>query len=576
MEAFERFIFELERIVWNFPETIFGQDSLPLLVMVILGFGIFITIRLGLIQIFQFKEAFKVLSGKYDDPDDKGDINHFQALSTALSATVGVGNIAGVALAIHIGGPGALFWMWVTALFGMAVKYTECTLGAHYRSENEDGTVSGGPMYYIERGLGANWKWLAVLFAISGSICALLTGNAIQANTLADVMNSEFNIPLYVTGLITATLVAAVILGGIKRIGAVTARLVPLMAILYVLGGLIILLLNFDQIIPGFATIITNAFRPEAGVLGVGSGAFILTLSYGVQRGLFSNEAGQGSSPIAMAATKTKEPVHAGLVGLIGPFIDTLVVCTITGLVIVVTGAWDSYHKGTVNPSEGNISYTIEINDTEIDPLDQNVLVFENGLPVNGQMLRFGIPVDTMFVDENYSIPFNGEIQLLSVQTDLDELSPEALELAFRSSGAVVTDEDGSVLDRLYGGVVENVASLTAVEFSIGLSPLLPGGQYLVTIAVFFFVISTSISWSYYGERSIHYLLGQKSVFSYRMVFVLFHFLGAIVSVSVVWSFGDVMLGIMALTNIIGLIVLSKIIYNITQKYRKEQKENQA
>ena len=549
METFERIIFALESFVWSFPDTVFGYQSLPLLVVVILGFGIFITVRLGFIQIFQFKEAIKVLSGKYDDPKDKGDINHFQALSTALSATVGVGNIAGVALAIHIGGPGALFWMWVTAVFGMAIKFTECTLGAHYRSENKDGTVSGGPMYYIEKGLGANWKWLAVLFAISGSICALLTGNAIQANTLADVINTEFNVPLWITGMITATLVAAVILGGIKRIGAVTARLVPFMAILYVLGGLIILLLHYDQVIPGFATIFSNAFNPQAGVLGVGSGALIFTLSYGVQRGLFSNEAGQGSSPIAMAATKTKEPVHAGLVGLLGPFIDTLVVCTITGLVIVVTGAWDSYHKTAVAPAGPNIVYEM------VDPFETQ-LHFEDGIPVNGQMLQYNIPVDTMFVDNLYSVPFEGYIDL--------------------SDRPVAFDEDDTPLANLFGGVVENVASLTAAAFSVGLAPLMPGGQYLVTIAVFFFVISTSISWSYYGERSIHYLFGQRSIFPYRMVFVLMHFLGAVVSVSVVWSFGDVMLGIMALTNIIGLIALSKIIYNITQRYRNEQKENNS
>jgi len=575
METFERIIFTLESLVWSFPESVFGYQSLPLLVVVILGFGVFITGRLGFIQVLQFKEAFKVLTGKYDDPDDVGDINHFQALSTALSATVGVGNIAGVALAIHIGGPGALFWMWVTAVFGMAIKYTECTLGAYYRTENKDGSVSGGPMYYIEKGLGSNWKWLAVLFAISGSICALLTGNAIQANTLADVMRTEFDIPLYITGLITASLVAAVILGGIKRIGAVTARLVPLMAILYVLGGLIILLLNYDQVIPGFVTILSNAFNPQAGVLGVGSGALIFTLSYGVQRGLFSNEAGQGSSPIAMAASKTKEPVHSGLVGLIGPFIDTLVVCSITGLVIVVTGAWDAHHKSTVNPSEGNISYSIMVSDTDPGPDQENVLIFEDGVPVNGQMLRYSVPVDTMFVDSDYSVPFNGQIELMNLRTDLGEITGET-ELFFSSAGATAIDEDGNFLSNLYGGVVENVASLTSAAFSIGLAPLMPGGQYLVTIAVFFFVISTSISWSYYGERSIHYLFGQKSIFTYRLIFVGMHFLGAILSVSVVWSFGDVMLGIMALTNIIGLIALSKIIYSITQTYLKKQKENNS
>lgn len=545
MEQFEQFIALLESYVWSFPANVIEGDALPLIVIVILGFGIFITLRLGFIQIKQFKHAFQVLTGQYDNPDDVGDINHFQALSTALSATVGVGNIAGVALAIHIGGPGALFWMWVTAIFGMATKYTECTLGAHFRVKNEDGTVSGGPMYYIERGLGPNWKWLAVLFAIAGSICALLTGNAIQANTLADVMNSDFQIPFWITGFISAALVGAVILGGIKRIGYVTARLVPFMAIIYVFGGLIILLLNYDQIIPGFITIFSNAFNPQAGALGVGSGALLMTLTYGVQRGLFSNEAGQGSSPIAMAASKTDEPVHSGLVGLLGPFIDTIIVCSITGLVIVTTGAWDSYHKTSLLPAGPNISYTM---DDDLDTPTDNLIVFENGIPVNGQMLRFNIPVDTMFIDPGYSIPFNGMVDISAAQ-------------------AVALNLEGEPLNRLYGGVVENVASLTSVAFSIGLSPLFPWGEYIVTLAVFFFVISTSISWSYYGERSIHYLFGKSSVFPYRILFVVAHFLGALGSVTVVWSFGDVMLGIMAFVNITGLILLAPVIYKITKKY---------
>jgi AGCS family alanine or glycine:cation symporter len=543
MERFEYFIGVLETYVWSFPANLTDGNVLPLIVMVILGFGIFITLRLSFIQIVHFKHAIKVLTGKYDNPDDVGDINHFQALSTALSATVGVGNIAGVALAIHIGGPGALFWMWVTAIFGMATKFTECTLGAHFRVKNEDGTVSGGPMYYIEKGLGPNWKWLAILFAFAASVCALLTGNAIQANTLADVMNSDFQIPFWITGLVSAALVGAVILGGIKRIGYVTARLVPLMAVMYVLAGLIILLLNYDQVIPAFVTIFTNAFNPQAGALGVGSGALILTLAYGVQRGLFSNEAGQGSSPIAMAASKTDEPVQSGLVGLLGPFIDTIIVCSITGLVIITTGAWDSYHKVTVSPSGPNISYAL----TQDDP-ENRVIVFENGVPVNGQMMRFNIPVDTMFVDPAFTIPFSGTVD-------------------FSQRVATAQTAAGEPVSRFFGGVVENVASLTSVAFSIGLSPIFPFGEYIVTLAVFFFVISTSISWSYYGERSIHYLLGKKSVFPYRILFVVAHFLGALGSVTVVWSFGDVMLGIMAFVNITGLILLTPIIYRITKQY---------
>ncbi len=547
METFEEIVVWLESLIWNWPETIFGYDSLPLMVIVLLGFGIFITIRLGFIQFKQLGHAFSVLTGRYDDPEDKGDINHFQALSTALSATVGVGNIAGVALAIHIGGPGALFWMWVTALFGMAIKFTECTLGAYYRVTNDDGSVSGGPMYYIERGLGGNWKFLAIVFAIAASICALLTGNAVQANTVADVMNSDFNMPLWLTGLITSTIIGAVILGGIKRIGYVTARLVPFMAFLYVLGGLVILLIHYDQVIPGLVTIFTNAFNPQAGALGVGSGALILTLSYGVQRGLFSNEAGQGSSPIAMSASKTDNPVHSGLVGLIGPFIDTIIVCSITGLVIVVTGAWDSYHDRALSPADPNLDYVIEEPWEEDGDVHADVLKFEDGVPVNGELLRYNIPVDTMYADSDQTTLFEGTI---AVNDDI---------LAF--------DEDGMQIDRIHGGVVENVASLTSAAFADGLRPLFPGGQYLVTIAVFFFVISTAISWSYYGDRSFQYLFGDRAVFWYRLLFVGMHFFGAIVGVTAIWAFGDFMLGSMALANIIGLLALSGMIYKIAKDY---------
>ena len=336
MEVLERVVGFLNNLVWNTPEM------LPAMVILLLGYGIFITLRMGFIQIRRFTHGVKVVSGFYDNPDDTGDVNHFQALSTALSATVGIGNIAGVAIAIHYGGPGALFWMWVTAFFGMAIKYSECTLAVKYRIQNADGSVSGGPMYYIERGLGENWKWLAVIFACLAVVCSFFTGNAIQANTVADVMENSFFIivPPYITGLITATLVGIVIIGGIKRIGYVTARLTPLMALIYVFGALVILLINYDQILPSFGTIFSYAFNPQAGAWGVGSGLFITTMVWGVKRGLFSNEAGQGSAPIAHGAAKTEEPVREGVVALLEPFIDTILVCTMTGLVIVSTGVW--------------------------------------------------------------------------------------------------------------------------------------------------------------------------------------------------------------------------------------------
>lgn len=539
METFEQIISYLENLIWNTPE------AFPAMVVVLLAFGVYITFRLGFIQIRRFSHGLKVVTGFYDDPNDDGDINHFQALSTALSATVGIGNIAGVALAIHYGGPGALFWMWVTAVLGMAIKFTEVTLAQNYRIKNPDGTVSGGPMYYIEQGLGPNWKWLAVAFAISAAICAFLTGNAVQANTVADVMHSDFRIPAAITGLITASIVALVILGGIKRIGKVTSKLVPFMGILYVVGALIILVINYDAVLPSLWTIISNAFNPQAGALGVGSGALIFTLSYGVQRGLFSNEAGQGSAPIAHSAAKTDQPVREGVVALLEPFIDTLVICTMTGLVIVSTGAWDMYHKTQVDPADDLYSYEVT---TSGSNTEGDVLYFSNGIPENGSMMRYSVPVDTMFTDSDYSEPFTGRIEL----TD---------------SGPVVYSEDDMQVANLYGGIVENGAPLTSRAFEIGLAPIFPGGGFLVTFAVLLFAISTSISWSYYGDRAAQYLFGFKFIFPYRLAFVGMHFFGAVVTLTTIWAFGDVMLGLMAFFNIIALFALSGVAYKITKKY---------
>lgn len=547
METFDRIITWLVDLIWNTPE------AMPAMVVILLAFGLYITVRLGFIQIRRFGHGLRVVTGFYDDPADEGDINHFQALTTALSATVGIGNIAGVALAIHIGGPGALFWMWITAIFGMAIKYTEVTLAQEYRQTNPDGTVSGGPMFYIEKGLGANWKWLAIAFAISAAICAFLTGNAVQANTVADMMRTDFQIPVWFTGLVTASLVAAVILGGIKRIGRVTSRLVPFMGILYVLGAIVILLINYETILPSLWTIVSNAFNPTAGALGVGSGALIFTLSYGVQRGIFSNEAGQGSAPIAHSAAKTDEPVREGVVALLEPFIDTLIICTMTGLVIVSTGAWDMQHKSGIDPTADVVTYEVTEQMTG-QMTGEDVIYFENGLPQNGTMQHYNAPVDTMFIDNQYSVPFSGRV-------DLSGEDP------------VAYTESGNVVSSLYGGVVQNGAPLTSAAFEKGLSPIIPGGGYIVTFAVLLFAISTSISWSYYGDRAAQYLFGFDSIFWYRLCFVGMHFFGAVVTLTTIWAFGDVMLGLMAFFNIIALFALSGVAYKITKKYFSREHE---
>ena len=314
----------------NWTEIFSGWIAMPLTIILI-GTGIFVTISLGFIQIKRLRHSFEVVLGKYDNPDDEGDVTHFQALSAALSATIGIGNIAGVAIAIRLGGPGALFWMWVTALLGMALKYAECTLSHRYRVINEDGSASGGPMYYIEKGLGPKWKSLAVFFASCAVICSFCTGNMNQANTIAQTFAS-YNIPIWFSGLFIAFLVGLVIIGGIKRIAAVASRLVPTMAILYVLGALIILINHSNYILPSFISIFKEAFSLEAGW-----GGLLTVIMWGVRRGLYSNEAGQGSAPIAHAAAKTKESAREGAVALMGPFIDTIIVCTMTGLAILST-----------------------------------------------------------------------------------------------------------------------------------------------------------------------------------------------------------------------------------------------
>ncbi|UCC24751.1 MAG: sodium:alanine symporter family protein, partial [Gemmatimonadales bacterium] len=300
-----------------------GEENVPFMVLLLIGTGLLLTIRLGFVQIRRLGHGFAVATGRYDDPDEPGDVTHFQALTTALSATVGIGNIAGVAIAIHWGGPGALFWMWVTAAVGMATKYAEVTLAQRYRAvvSSDDphvtqGTVSGGPMYYIERGLGPAWKPMAVFFAVLLGFTAFLTGNAVQANTVADTMLSTFGIPVWATGFATASVVALVILGGISRIGRVTSILAPTMAAIYVAGAGFIILANIGELIPSFMLIFREAFNPSAGIAGTGAGVFLVTLMWGVRRGLFSNEAGQGSAPIAHAAAKTDEPVSEGVVAL--------------------------------------------------------------------------------------------------------------------------------------------------------------------------------------------------------------------------------------------------------------------
>lgn len=323
------------------------------ILLILIPTGLFFTFYLKFLQVSKFGHALKIVSGKYSTKKTKGDVSSFKALTTALSATVGTGNIVGVALAIHWGGPGAIFWIWVVGFLGMMIKLVECTLALKYRITNADGSVSGGPMYYMEYGLkdklGKYSKYFAVIFAFAAVLCSFGTGNLAQANSIADSMQSSYNIPEYITGIIIALLVLLIIVGGLKRIAEVTVRLVPIMAVFYFLSAIIVLVVFYKSIPDAFSMILKDAFTGTAATGGFLGSSFILTITMGVKRGLFSNEAGQGSAPMAHAVAKTEHPMQEGLVASLEPLVDTIIICTLTALVIVVTGAWTSNDTQGVN-----------------------------------------------------------------------------------------------------------------------------------------------------------------------------------------------------------------------------------
>ncbi len=545
MEGFEQLIVSVKHFLDNFGIPVMGE-TIPIKVIALLGTGIFLTIRLGFVQLRHLGHGFAVTSGRYDDPNEPGDVTHFQALTTALSATVGIGNIAGAAWAIHYGGPGALFWMWMTALLGMATKFSEVTLAQKYRNvevpggHKWEGSVSGGPMYYIERGLGPAWKPMAIFFAIMLGSTAFITGNAVQANTIADTLQSTLGMSNVVIGLVSAGIVGAVIVGGIHRIGKVTGFLAPIMAAIYVTGALAIILLNIDQLIPSFALIFREAFNPSAGVAGTGIGAILVTMNWGVDRGLFSNEAGQGSAPIAHAAAKTDEPVSEGVVGLVEPFIDTIVIVTMTALVIIMTGVWSDKIPSELSLDGGDITYLVQDGQGVVEADAPTTISVADGrqLTTAGEpaFAWHDVVVDRFFVDEAQTQPFSGTIET--------------------TAGRAVSP-DGTVYTLLYSDAPEGGAPLTMLGFRRGLSPIGDFGHHIVFVSVLLFGISTAISWSYYGDRCAHYLLGPGAVMPFKIVYIGAHFLGAVIAPAVAWDLGDIALAIVILPNLLALILLS-------------------
>ncbi len=564
-------IFTVSGLIWGWP------PQLPLLVVLLVGTGLITTFRLGWIQIRYFRHGLRVIRGEYDDPEHEGDLSHFQALTTALSATIGIGNIAGVATAIHYGGPGALFWMWVTAVFGMALKFTECTLAMKFRIILPGGSASGGPMYSIERGLGRKWKPLAVAFACFAVISSFGSGNAVQSFTVADQFRQDLGVPTWITGLILASLVAAVILGGIRRIGRVTSKLVPFMASLYVTAGAVVIFKHIDRVPGMLLTIVESAFTPAAEIGGFAGGTFIFMLTWGVKRGLFSNESGQGSAPIAHAAAKTDEPIREGVVAMLGPFIDTLIICTMTGLVILSSGVWKDKQEQQLLVNEQSAIEVVAAGtrvaangEIPTGALASGDLDVVDGRPIGFDLIR------------NHSVVDNAELMVADDPVLLRNLRPFTgiLRLAPEDGGKLETagllDPDGQPLAValvVKGQAMQNGSPLTAWAFREGLGGLAFGqGHLLVTLAVFLFGLSTAISWSYYGDRSILYLAGPRWVVPYRVVFCIANFLGAVYSLELVWAFGDLALGLMTIPNLISILLLTGFVKGWVREYVAEGK----
>lgn len=433
-------------------------DSLvwgPPLLILLVGTGLYLSVRLGLLQIFKLPLAIRYLFAK-DEQSAKGDVSSFAALCTALAATIGTGNIVGVATAIKAGGPGALFWMWMAAFFGMATKYAEGLLAVKYRQVDDNGNMSGGPMYYLQNGL--NNRFLAKMFAVFGIFVACFgIGTFPQVNAITDVVHTTFGVPVFLTAVVLTVLAAMVILGGIQKISKVSEMIVPFMAVFYFIGALMILLLNAQAIPSSIALVVKSAFTPTAAAGGFLGASIMMAVQNGIARGVFSNESGLGSAPIAAAAAKTNSCVRQGLISMTGTFVDTIIICTMTGLVLIITGEWSGDLSG---------------------------------------------------------------------------------------------------------------AAMTTAAFSSGLNII---GRMIVTIGLIFFAFTTILGWSYYGERCTEYLFGVKGIKPFKGFYIAMIALGVFLKLEAIWVLADIVNGLMAIPNLIGVIGLSSVVVAETKAYFQKQ-----
>ena len=551
--------------------------SHPWFVFLLLGTGIFFTIYLKFPQLRYFKYALRIVRGKFDKEGDEGDTSHFQALTTALSGTVGTGNIAGVALAVHLGGPAALFWMLVTAMFGMTTKFVEVTLSHKYREKVEDGSIAGGPMYFMKKRLNLatksgkvinTGKWIAGIFAAATVLSSFGTGSLPQINSISNSLFATFDIPHPVTGLVLATLLGFVIIGGIKRIAKVTSRLVPAMAILYFIGAIAVIFYNYENIIPSIVSIFADLFTGSAATGGFLGATIAFAFNRGVNRGLFSNEAGQGSAPIAHAAARAHEPVSEGLVALLEPFIDTIIICTLTGLTLLASGVWSEKQNNRFQMADmqvlagthyedvseaGRLQLANHINGEKTLELFTGEMTVEQGeitSPVTLIHARsLAEEVEVTRSKKRYSGTIqvsNGIIQVMEEKADVSLW--EQIKGSFGGNG------NNTLI--FQGRSLVHSAPLTTIAFTK--SWFGHWGQYIVSIGLLMFAFSTAISWSYYGDRAMTYLWGSKTVIWYHLVYVIAFFVASFVDTTIIWTLSGITIALMTIPNLFGLLILHK------------------
>ena len=529
-------------------------------VPLLLGTGVFFTFYLKFPQIRYFGFALKVVRGKFDKKDDQGDTSHFQALTTALSGTVGTGNIAGVAFAIHLGGPAALFWMLATAMVGMTTKFVEVTLSHKYREKISDGSMSGGPMYFMKNadfrlfGNKVNLKWVGIMFAFATVLSSFGTGSLPQINSISNSMFSSFGIDKMLTGGILAILLGVVIIGGIKRIASITEKLVPFMAVVYIIGAFSVIIFNYQNIVPSFISIFSEVFSGSAAVGGFLGASISFAISRGVNRGLYSNEAGQGSAPIAHASAKTNEPVSEGLVAILEPFIDTIIICTITGLVLLSSGVWNEKHENTFAQADLIFLDKVYTEDKEEDVKD--LFNYLNG---NSGISMYSGNIDV--IDGRHSM----DISILHARSLAEDiLFYNNGEEAFNGTLNVV---DGKLQNDVIvkGKSLVHSAPLTAIAFDRGFFGNY--GNYIVSIGLLLFAFSTAISWSYYGDRAMTFLFGAGSVVYYRVIYVIGFFVASFADTTVIWNVSLITIALMTVPNLIGLLWLRKEVKSTISKY---------